>query len=92
MKDYIEKRAREIGEYVVKTGQTVRETAEQFGISKSTVHFDVSKRLKRIDYALYEEAQKVLSQNFSERHLRGGESTRLKYEKQKSAKTKVRIT
>ncbi len=81
MKDYIEKRAKEIGEYVVKTKKTVRAVAEKFGISKSTVHFDLSKRLKRIDYALYLETKKILDQNFSERHVRGGESTRRKYKK-----------
>ena len=81
MKDYIETRAKEIGEYVVKTKKTVRAVAEEFGISKSTVHFDLSKRLKRIDLSLYEDVKKILDQNFSERHVRGGESTRRKYKK-----------
>lgn len=79
MKDYIEKRAVEIGEYVAENKGTVRGVAERFGVSKSTVHFDISVRLKKIDYALYEEVKKVLEVNFSERHVRGGESTRRKY-------------
>ncbi len=79
MREYIEKRAIELGEYIVNTKETVRMVGEKFGISKSTVHFDVSKRLKRIDYDLYLEVKNVLDYNFCERHIRGGESTKRKY-------------
>ncbi len=79
MREYIEKRAIELGEYIVGTKSTVRSAADRFGISKSTVHYDVSKRLKRIDYELYKEVKEILEVNFGERHLRGGESTRKKY-------------
>ena len=83
MREYIEKRAIELGECVIKTKETVRKLAERFGISKSTVHYDLSKRLKRIDYELYLEVKKVLDFNFCERHVRGGESTKRKYLSQK---------
>lgn len=79
MREYIEKRAIELGEYIVKTKSTVRKAAENFGISKSTVHFDVSKRLRRIDLELYEQVEEILKFNFGERHIRGGESTKRKY-------------
>ena len=83
MRDFIERRAIEEGEYLVKSKTTVRGVAEYFGISKSTVHYDLSRRLKRIDYDLWEQADEILKFNFSERHIRGGESTRKKYEKTK---------
>lgn len=83
MRDFIERRAIEEGEYLVKSKTTVRGVAEYFGISKSTVHYDLSRRLKRIDYDLWEQADEILKFNFSERHIRGGESTRKKYEKAK---------
>lgn len=79
MREYIEKRAIELGEYILNTKATVRQTAEHFGVSKSTVHFDVAKRLKRIDYGLYEKVSEILKFNFGERHIRGGESTKRKY-------------
>lgn len=79
MREYIEKRAIKLGEYVVETKCTVRETANSFGLSKSTVHYDLSRRLKYIDYELYSSVKEVLDFNFGERHLRGGESTRQKY-------------
>ncbi len=83
MREYIEKRAIELGEYILNSGSTVRACAEKFGISKSTVHYDVSKRLKYVDYDLYLKVKKILDFNFGERHLRGGESTKRKYEKMK---------
>ena len=79
MREYIEKRAIELGEYILSSGATVRQCAEKLGVSKSTVHYDVSKRLKYIDYDLYLKVKKVLDFNFGERHLRGGESTKRKY-------------
>jgi len=83
MREFIERRAIEEGEYLVKAKTTVRGVAEHFGISKSTVHYDLSRRLKRIDYDLWEQADEMLKLNFSERHIRGGESTRKKYENAK---------
>lgn len=81
MKDYIEKRAIRLALHMIETGDTVRATGERFGIGKSTVHYDVTERLEKIDYALYEEVGYVLMKNLSERHVRGGESTKRKYEK-----------
>ena len=79
MWDYIEERAKKCAEYIVKTGCTVRACSAHFGISKSTVHKDVSERLKYIDEDLYERTKKVLGYNLSERHIRGGIATREKY-------------
>ena len=70
-----------LGEYLVENGGTVRSAARVFGISKSTVHKDVTQSLKEINKGLYLEVQALLLKNKSERHLRGGEATRLKYEK-----------
>jgi len=79
VKAYIEKRAVEIAEFIVKSNATVRETAKKFGISKSTVHKDITERLLKIDTSLANEARKVLEINKSERHIRGGMATRKKY-------------
>ena len=79
MKDYIEERAIQIANYIVENNATVRQTAKEFGISKSTVHKDVTDRLSRINPALASEARKVLDVNKSERHIRGGLATREKY-------------
>ena len=79
----IEERAKSNGEYIVKTGCTVRACAEAKGTSKSTVHKDVTERLKIIDPELYEKVKEVLGINLSERHLRGGASTKRKYEKRR---------
>ena len=72
-----------LGRYLIEHRTTVRATAQQFKISKSTVHKDVTHALKRIDPALYEQVQSILDQNKGERHLRGGEATRQKYEQRK---------
>ena len=79
MKDYIEERAVEIAYYIIERNATVRQTAKQFGISKSTVHKDVTERLLQINPALAAQARKVLDLNKSERHIRGGLATREKY-------------
>ena len=79
MKDYIEERAIDIANYIIENNATVRQTAKQFGISKSTVHKDVTERLMQINPALAKEARKVLDVNKSERHIRGGLATREKY-------------
>ena len=79
MKDYIEERAIDIANYIIENNATVRQTAKQFGISKSTVHKDVTERLMQINPALATEARKVLDINKSERHIRGGLATKEKY-------------
>ena len=79
MKGNPEERAVALGQYVAETGATVRNAAMRFGISKSTVHKDLTQRLKRQNRALYNSVQKVLQVNKEERHLRGGAATRQKY-------------
>ncbi|MBQ9728812.1 MAG: sporulation transcriptional regulator SpoIIID [Clostridia bacterium] len=79
MWDYIEERALKCAEYIIETGCTVRACSAHFSISKSTVHKDVSERLKYINEDLYEQVRKVLNLNLSERHIRGGIATREKY-------------
>lgn len=79
MEGCIEERVVEIARYIVEHKATVRETAKAFGISKSTVHKDVTERLPRINKNLSEDARKVLDLNKSERHIRGGMATREKY-------------
>ncbi len=79
MKDYIEERAVEIANYIVETKATVRRTAKEFGVSKSTVHKDITERLIQINPSLAAEARKILDVNKSERHIRGGLATREKY-------------
>ena len=73
-------RAEILGRYISDTGATVRQCAKEFGISKSTVHTDVTKRLGGIDRDLQEKVRRVLDKNKSERHLRGGMATKRKYE------------
>lgn len=68
-----------LAEYLILHNSTVRATAQYFGISKSTVHKDISEKLPHIQYQLYEEAKKVMEQNKAERHIRGGEATKNKY-------------
>ena len=68
-----------LGAYIIANGATVRQTAHQFGISKSTVHKDVTEVLRRVDPSLYQDVRAVLEINKQERHLRGGEATRKKY-------------
>lgn len=79
MKDYIEERAVEIASYIIENNATVRQTAKKFGISKSTVHKDVTERLLQISPSLAHEARKILDVNKQERHIRGGLATRKKY-------------
>ena len=80
MWEYIEDRVIKCAEYIVETGCTVRTCSARFGISKSTVHKDVSERLKFIDRDLYEATREVLAKNLSERHIRGGIATKTKYQ------------
>lgn len=79
MKDYIEERAVEIANYIIREKATVRQTAKKFGVSKSTVHKDVTDRLLQVNPELANEARKVLDVNKSERHIRGGLATKEKY-------------
>lgn len=83
MKAYIEERAMEIGTYIIDSNATVRQTAKKFGVSKSTVHKDVSERLIYINPTLASEVRKVLDVNKAERHIRGGMATKEKYLHQK---------
>ncbi len=85
MKDYIEERAMNIANYIIENNATVRQTAKAFGISKSTVHKDVTERLMQVNPTLAKEARKVLDINKSERHIRGGLATREKYLHQQEA-------
>lgn len=79
MKTDIEQRAVSLALYIVENGATVRAAAKKFGVSKSTVHKDLTERLRRLHPSLYIQAKAVLERNKAERHLRGGEATRLKY-------------
>ena len=79
----IEERAITLAHYIIETKDTVRSTAKKFGVSKSTVHKDVSDRLLKINPALAREVREILDENKSERHLRGGMATKLKYLKEK---------
>lgn len=84
MKDYIEERVLLLANYIIETKCTVRSAAKQFGISKSTVHKDLTERLEEISQALYEEVRVILNDNKAERHIRGGLATRAKYKSEKS--------
>jgi putative DeoR family transcriptional regulator (stage III sporulation protein D) len=79
MKKYIEDRAVEVAEYIIQNNATVRQAAKKFGISKSTVHADVTNRLMQFNPTLAKQARCVLDVNKSERHIRGGLATKEKY-------------
>ncbi|HHY52576.1 MAG TPA: sporulation transcriptional regulator SpoIIID [Clostridiales bacterium] len=81
MKGLPEERVIAFANYIVEHNATVRQTAKKFNLSKSTVHKDVSERLKAINEDLYEKVKQVLEQNKSERHIRGGMATKSKYER-----------
>ena len=84
MRNYtIEQRACELAHYIVDSKDTVRGAAKRCGISKSTVHKDVSERLLKINPALATEVREILDENKAERHIRGGMATKLKYQQQK---------
>ncbi len=80
MKAYIKERTLEVARHISQTQDTIRKTAQIFGLSKSTVHNDLSKRLQKVDKQMYDDVQKILEHNFAEKHIRGGMSTKLKYE------------
>ena len=79
MKANIEERACELAVYIIENKATVRAAAKKFGISKSTVHKDLSERLPRINRALFLQVREILNLNKAERHIRGGLATRKKY-------------
>lgn len=79
MKGIVEERAVELGQYIIESKATVRSTAKKFGVSKSTVHKDVSERLKYVNPQLYNQVKAVLEINKAQRHIRGGMATRKKY-------------
>ncbi len=83
MKGIVEERAAMLGEYIIESKATVRKAAKKFGVSKSTVHKDVSERLKYIDPKLYKEVKEILELNKAQRHIRGGIATRNKYKHSK---------
>lgn len=79
MKGIVEERAVELGHYIIESKATVRKAAQKFGVSKSTVHKDVSERLKYVDPKLYTEVKHILEINKAQRHIRGGMATKNKY-------------
>ena len=83
MKAYIKERTLQVAEHIAQTEDTVRKTAEIYHLSKSTVHNDVSTRLKKLDVDMFEEVQKVMQKNFAEKHIRGRMSTKEKFEREK---------
>lgn len=85
-KNSIDERAVLLAQYIIDSKDTVRGAAKKFGISKSTVHKDVSERLIKVNKALAEEVRQILNENKAERHIRGGMATKLKYENEKKKK------
>lgn len=86
LKGLPEDRAIDFAHYIIETGATVRETAKQFHISKSTVHKDLQERLPLLSAPLYRRVRKVLDKNKEERHIRGGLATKQKYAARRAAK------
>lgn len=79
MKGNMEERAQDLAQYIIENKTTVRAAALKFGISKSTVHKDLSERLPAINRSLYQQVKEILNENKAERHIRGGIATRKKY-------------
>ncbi len=79
MQDTIDARACQLAVYMIENRGTVRSAAKAFGISKSTVHKDLSVRLPKLDRILYQQVRSLLDENKSQRHLRGGQATKIKY-------------
>ncbi len=79
MQEYIRRRVMDVSNYILESSATVRQTAQVFDVSKSTVHKDVTERLPRIDGKLASKVRNILELNKAERHIRGGEATRKKY-------------
>lgn len=72
-----------LAEYIIKNKSTIRATAKQFDMAKSTVHCDLNRRLKNIDYELYKQVKSILTYNFNNKHIRGGEATKNMYKQKK---------
>ena len=87
MADTIEQRACQLAMYIIENGTTVRAAAQHFGISKSTVHKDLSQRLPRYNQNLYKQVRCILDLNKAERHIRGGIATRKKYKQLKNTES-----
>lgn len=79
MKDYIEERVLEVANFIIDSKATIRKTAKVFGVSKSTIHKDMTERLPKINPTVAKEAKLILDLNKAERHIRGGKATKLKY-------------
>ena len=79
MRSNMEERARELAVYIIENKATVRAAAAKFGVSKSTVHKDLTERLRRVDPGLYAQVRQLLDWNKAQRHIRGGLATRRKY-------------
>jgi putative DeoR family transcriptional regulator, stage III sporulation protein D len=79
LKDYIEERVLEVAKYIIDSRATIRKAARMFGVSKSTVHKDITERLPKINPQIAKEAKDILDLNKAERHIRGGKATKLKY-------------
>lgn len=87
MKSYsIEERANQLAHYIIDSKDTVRGAAKKFGVSKSTVHKDLSERIVKINPALAAEVRLILDENKAERHIRGGMATKMKYSHQREDK------
>lgn len=84
LKDYIEQRVLDVANYIIESKATIRKTAMIFGVSKSTIHKDMTERLPKINPQIADEAKNVLELNKSERHIRGGKATQLKYKSMQS--------
>ncbi len=80
----MEQRARDLAVYIIEHQTTIRATARHFGISKSTVHKDLTERLEKVNHGLYVQVKEVLEVNKAERHIRGGMATREKYRRASS--------
>ncbi len=90
MHSYLDKRVILEGEFIVKTRSTIRKTAKFFNLGKSTVHKDVTIRLKKLDLELYNEVKEILKINLEERHVRGGLSTKEKFKREKEIKNSLK--
>lgn len=84
LKDYIEERVLEVAKYIIDTKSTIRKAAKIFGVSKSTVHKDITERLPKINPQIAKEAKDILELNKAERHIRGGKATKMKYSAQEA--------
>jgi len=79
LKDYIEERVLEVAKYIIDSKATIRKTAKVFGVSKSTIHKDMTERLPKINPQIASDAKNILDFNKAERHIRGGKATKMKY-------------